>query len=223
MTLTVDGDQFTPLTTVSLIAPGGVSISAAKTTFSDSNTLFATFNLQGLATGSYGLQASDGTTKQTLNAAFKVITGTPGQLEASVVMPATVLQGREITALLEYTNTGGTDLTAPLVLIQSPDGDPVRFSDSDPWQPSLELQAISPVGEPGVLAPGQAGQVSFEVEILGARITSWHLSARRTTPSRWTTPLFSSRSSPQEPTLSGRRRSISSPRRRAPPWAITLA
>ena len=223
VTLTVSGDQFTPGTTVSLIGPGGSALAAEQTTFSDSNTLFATFNLQGLAVGSYSLQASTGSAQQTLNGAFSVITGTPGQLEASVVMPATALEGREVTALFEYTNIGGTDLTAPLVLIQSPDGDPVRFSDSDPWQPSLELQAISPALEPGVLAPGQSGQVSFEVEILGAQNRIVASVSPPADPESMDYATLRTQSNPQVPTRYGLPRSISSRRRPGPRWVVTSA
>ena len=74
VTTTLDGAQFTPGTTFTLKA-GATTRAAAAVYFVDANTAQATFDLTGLAAGSYDIVATKGAQTDTLASAFTVTSG----------------------------------------------------------------------------------------------------------------------------------------------------
>ena len=88
MTVTIRGAQFTAATTASLVDASGNSHPATNITFENSTTLFATFDLTGLATGTYDLTVANPGQTPTDKGAFQVTTGVPGQLVFTLTVPS---------------------------------------------------------------------------------------------------------------------------------------
>ncbi len=144
-----------------LNGPDGKAHPARAVVVSSGTRADATFDLTGLAPGNYQVQAVQGNATQTAAQAFQIVAGDPGHFQVQVVVPAVGRPGVEYEAYLEYSNTGGTDLTAPLVLLDSPTNNQMRLSQTDSEQSFLQVQAIAPDGPPGVLHPGQSGTIPF--------------------------------------------------------------
>ena len=115
VTTTLSGTQFSPATTFTLVS-GGTTRAATATYFHDSKSVDATFDLTGLAAGSYNIVASNSGPTDTLTNAFTVTNGgTPGALKFSLSSPRYVRPPfGGLAATLTYENTGSTDLDAPL-------------------------------------------------------------------------------------------------------------
>ena len=120
-TITVSGSGFTPATVVSLVS-GGTTRNATAVRLQDSDTLFATFDLTGLAAGSFGLKVVDGTQNATQSAAFAVTSGNPGNVQYRLSGPEFLRPGSIGTLTIEYWNAGDTDVRAPLFTVATDNG-----------------------------------------------------------------------------------------------------
>ncbi len=119
VTTTIIGTGFSTETVFSLVGQAS-SLPAANVVQQSETTFFVTFNLAGLATGSYSVRAVDGASSTELASAFTVTTGNPGVFAVRLFAAATTLGGREDSLFIEYSNVGETDVPAPLLLIESP-------------------------------------------------------------------------------------------------------
>ena len=174
VTTVVHGSLFTSATTFSLFS-GGTVDPASSVTFVDPATAWVTFDLRGLALGSYDLRASDGAAQATLPGAFTVNHGRAGAFNFDLTVPYYIRPPfRGTIAVLDYTNTGETDIPAQLVSIVS-DNAKFRFSTSESFTDDVvQVLAISSDGPAGVLAPGAHGRIEilYEPKVVGPHFLS---------------------------------------------------
>ena len=109
------GVRFTRQTSVSLVSSSGSTLAADSVLFIDSTHISATFNLAGLAQGSYSVRAVDGGQTATAATAFTVDNGQQGTVHVEVGSPSFVRVGAPIAVLITVYNDGHTDLPAPLI------------------------------------------------------------------------------------------------------------
>ncbi len=157
-TLTVTGSMFTAATTLKLIPQGGggTPIAASSVTQEDTSTLFASFNLTGAETGTYDLEAIDGSQKATDAGVFTVTSGTPGQLSVTMSEPSAIRPGRTGTVIVDYSNTGGSNIPAPLFVLTAVNASLQLPSSVIPSGATLDFLGINPTGPAGVLPPAPA-------------------------------------------------------------------
>jgi hypothetical protein len=164
-TVTIQGAQFAAGATVSLVPHGGgAAIAGSGITFQGSTALFAQFNLAGAAPGTYDVVVSSGGQHATDSAALTVTgSAAPGHISANLSVPSIVRPGRITYATLSYTNDGGSDAPAPLLVVTITTGNAViglpgqtSFTGS-----SVELLGIATSGPAGTLSPGY--QVTLEI------------------------------------------------------------
>ena len=162
-TVTVTGSRFTPQSVVTLIAPNSSVLTATTVRFKDANTLFATFNLTGLAASSgYDIRVENGVTPATATDIFTVNSGAAGQLTYQLSSPQFIRTGTSGILYVSYSNTGSTDVSAALMDVRSQNAQ-FRLSDDQPWQTgNIQLLAYNPKGAAGILAPGQSGSIAVQ-------------------------------------------------------------
>ncbi len=184
-TVTVSGADFTPSTQVALVA-GTTVLSSTAVTFVDANTLYVTFDLDGVAAGSYGVETTQGTggATATLAGGFTVTTfdykGTSGvaaegvgHVDYQLSAPTYVRNGTG-TLTLFYENDGGSEVDAPLFLITSDNAGFELAGQSSFTDGEIDVLGVGPTGPAGVLAPGQSGTVSitFAQDTTGPHVAS---------------------------------------------------
>jgi RHS repeat-associated protein len=160
-TVTITGTQLSPATVVNLIGPDGTSYPAYSTVFQNGDTVFATFDLTGLDTGTYGVQVVDQGRKATDAGAFTVTTGGGGEVVYNMSAPEYVRDGTMGTVTVTYENIGTTDALAPLLALVASNAD-VRLPDQSSFGGSTaQFLAINPTGAAGVLPPGALSHITF--------------------------------------------------------------
>lgn len=163
-TVTIFGNQFTPEADVSLIDEAGNQQPATSITWLDSETLSATFDLADSAVDSYDVQVVDTPGTAVIEDAFNVGTGNPGDLEVFVSSPSRVRPFGSSIVTVTYSNTGDTDITAPLLELTS-DGATFRdFGATEFTEDSIQFLGINNQGLAGVLAAGASGSFTIEFE-----------------------------------------------------------
>ncbi|NUQ65836.1 MAG: hypothetical protein HUU20_25520, partial [Pirellulales bacterium] len=170
VTIGIRGTLFTAATQVQLLS-GPTVINAASVDFRSPSLVYATFDLTGQPTGTYDVKATVGASSVTLTEAFTVTPGQSNPVEVFLSTPAGIRNGRWSSVLVEYTNTGNTDVVAPLLQLnatncimrladdQLPTGDYVNAS--------LWFLGIAPDGPAGILRPGQSGSVRVYFRTIG--------------------------------------------------------
>ena len=175
VTTTLSGTQFTPATTFTLVS-GGTTRAATATYFTDTRTVSATFDLTGLALGSYDIVANNGAATDTLPGAFTVNNGTAGKLFYTYSSPRYIRPpfGESTVVTISYENTGGTDIDAPLFTLLATNAR-LRFAGDSTFLPATyqtaagqplttyELLGVSD-GLAGVLQPGEKGRIDVIFE-----------------------------------------------------------
>jgi RHS repeat-associated protein/uncharacterized repeat protein (TIGR01451 family) len=159
-TVALTGSGFSPTMTASLRA-GSVSRNATRITFQDSGTAFATFDLTGLATGTYDILVQDGSRSSTALGAFTVTAGNPGQLRITVVTPEIARDGVITRATVEVTNLGDTDVPAPILSVTS-DVAQLRLPDGADFDDDVQFLAINPSAPAGIIPP----RGTFHIDVL---------------------------------------------------------
>jgi RHS repeat-associated protein len=167
-TLTVHGMGFTPNATVSL-AQGAVNRTAVSVLYVGPDTVYASFNLTGLAPGGYDVTITDGTRTDTVLGGYTVNAAAVGTLVYHITPPALTPIGREVLATIQFTNTGGTDLPAPLLLLSDESFEfHLRLSEEPPPGPFDESESIyflptSTDAPAGIIPPGYQGTIDVLV------------------------------------------------------------
>lgn len=162
-TVTITGTGFTPTTTVTL-SRGATEDPASTVIFQSSTTLFATFNLTGLAGGSYDLSiGQSGSTIYTDAGAFTVVAGGPvGNLQVNLQAPAQIRAPfTDASVTITYANTGDTDIAAPILVVSSNNANfqsPEGFYDVGN---EIDVLAIDTSGPAGILPPGYQGTLTI--------------------------------------------------------------
>jgi RHS repeat-associated protein len=192
-TLTINGSELTPSTVVSLVAPDGTQLTASKVLFKDSTTLFATFDLMGLTPGSYGVRIADGVQTSTDAGAFTVTNAPPGQVSFSLSCSAYTHDSNPGTIVINYSNTGGTDVPAPLMILSADTNVSFELPGDTTLVPSsIQLLGINQGGPAGILPPGYQGTITlsfFAGSLAPHQVTNFTLSTipSADTPFDWST------------------------------------
>ena len=161
VTLTITGGQLEADDTFQLAGPGG-TFAATQVQVQDSSTVFATFNLNGAATGGYSVVVAPPTgAPATLTSAVQVQAAQAASLSVNLLTPSLFRPDRVFQGEVVYENTGNVDMPAPILDLTSGGVaglslDGVTFSTSD-----LELIGASFSGPAGVLRPGQQWSIPF--------------------------------------------------------------
>ena len=160
VTLTINGAEFNANQQVEVVAPDGTVRDATSVDWVNGSQLWATFNLQGLAVGTYSVEIGNGTLSAALPDAFQVTNGPTGQASVSLVVQAPTLAGGTGTVTVDYANNGQTDVTAPVLDLTATqallDAGGVVGSSGN-----IVFLGTNPSGPAGVLQPGVQGSVSF--------------------------------------------------------------
>ena len=123
-TLTVRGAGFLPGSTVELVSAGGTSTAARMIGIDSTTQITASFNLSGLAAGSYGIRVTiPGGATATKAGSFQVTAAGQSKLETRLIMPPALGRHALGTLYVEYANTGTASMAAPILTLQSADPD----------------------------------------------------------------------------------------------------
>src|SRR5262249_20589237 len=121
-------------------------------------------DLTGQPRGTYDVQVSNGTQTTTLDQAFTVEAGASNPVQLQLIPPASLRFGRPGSVLVLYTNTGNTDVVAPLLELDSGGLALMKLpAQSDYAGTSVQFLALSGDGPAGILRPGEHGMVAIDV------------------------------------------------------------
>jgi hypothetical protein len=167
-TIQVNGSLLEVGDTYQLAGPGGTFTTTAVQV-PDPTTAYATFDLNGAATGSYTLQVTDPNgIQQSLPGAVNVLAAAAARLSVQLQLPAKYRVGRVFDGQVVYGNTGNVDMPAPLLILSTGGQAGLRLLPTDSFS-SNDLQVIgaSLEGPAGVLRPGQTWSIPFSALCLG--------------------------------------------------------
>ena len=109
------GSQFTPQTMLSLRKDSGEIITAQSVQFVNENHLVAKFDLTGLPTGNYRVQADDAGRTAVAFDTFTVTSAPPGKAQVNIWTPAVIVNlGRKPTLHIDVLNTGDNRCAGPI-------------------------------------------------------------------------------------------------------------
>jgi RHS repeat-associated protein len=172
--VTVTGAGFGVDTTVSLVAAGGATYPAASVEIASPTSLSVTFTSGSVPAGIYSLCVSKaGGIPYTLPDAFTMVQGGTPHLVTSIIVPNPIGFHIASTIYVQYSNTGGAAMPAPLVVLSATlNGQPGAFLTLDPskqvagfWTSatpdgfSHSVQFLASGSTPGLLQPGESVQV----------------------------------------------------------------
>ena len=156
-TVEIQGAKFDRATTFQLIDSQNNVSQATAVDVVDGSTAYVTFNLSGMATGAYSVQATqaDSTTTQ-LAGGLSVVAGQGPNLQAATSGNTFVRLDRENVFQVSYGNSGDADMPAPLVFVTSDFDNPMSLTANKEYSPynNLMFVGVAQVGPAGVLRPG---------------------------------------------------------------------
>ena len=160
-TLSLSGVPFAGEMEVELCGVGLPTHTAESVTLVSPTELWARFDLKGATAGVYDVVAIwPGGGEASLPDAFTTTEGSGAHLEAELVTPPFVRPGRSYVLWVEYANTGDADMVAPVFVVSSPDGVPIRLTDVEPFEDQfVQVLGINAVGCAGRLPPGTSHRI----------------------------------------------------------------
>ena len=143
-------------------------IEAVSVFYQDSTTIYATFDAEALPSGTYDVRVTyeklnvsetgDVSIDEVVSALAGAVTVSekePGRLFLQLQVPERVRAGRPFDFYLTYTNTGSTDLRAPVIVIEAR-GAKLRIPpEEDLGEDEVQILGISTSGPADILRPGQ--------------------------------------------------------------------
>ncbi|MGD9632157.1 MAG: CARDB domain-containing protein, partial [Pirellulales bacterium] len=157
VTVTIAGAGFSPSDQASLVAGNGSNRPATKQWWVSDTELWATFDLTGLPTGAYSVELAHGALQTVLPGAFTVNDRAVGRLDAKVNATGLILPGVQGTVVVEYANSGETDIEAPFLTLTANNAQ-LRTPDQTTYTTSqLQFLGTSTKGPAGILPPGAVG------------------------------------------------------------------
>jgi RHS repeat-associated protein len=120
-----------------------------------------------LGTGAQGSSTAD------LDHSFTVTNGPAGNFAANISIAGPLVPGQPNVAQIQYSNSGETDITAPLITLSaeqissnSPERAPIELvidgSGNSKPATSVSSLAVNPTGPAGILQPGAQGTISVD-------------------------------------------------------------
>ncbi|MBE9168127.1 tandem-95 repeat protein [Pleurocapsales cyanobacterium LEGE 06147] len=161
-TLELKGAKFSTDTIFQIVNSEGTVFDATQIILKDSTTAYATFNLSGQSVGNYDVRAiQNNETTEVLEDILVVEDGIDAELFSVIDGPGAVRLGGKYFAKINYTNVGGADEAAPLIILQS-DNTPLGLS-SNSIAPTESLFLLGVGEDVGVdtLRPGEINQIPF--------------------------------------------------------------
>ena len=153
VTITVTGSAFKADDQVTVIGANGTTLNATQVEYVSGGELWATFNLTSLAVGTYSVRVSDASATATSPGSFQVNNNPAGQLAVNLVLPQTTYEGATATGTVTYTNTGATDIAAPVLDVSSSQA-LLQGSNDTTASGDIEFLGTNPKGPAGILQPG---------------------------------------------------------------------
>lgn len=165
VTIAISGAQLRSTQSISLIgASPAVKRDASRFLVVDSSSVYATFDLTGLAAGSYSLAAvNDAAETATLASAINVEAARGGPAKIALTTPNNLSPGQTFQATLTVYNDGNIDAAAPLVQFDSESTLLLGYSNTDLQDKPLTVVVVPPDGFRQNLRPGQ----SIEIVVVG--------------------------------------------------------
>ena len=160
VTVTVDGANFDADDVVAVIGSGGQIFDATQIRYVNGGTLWATFDLTAVPLGAYHVQVSNGSSAVTSPGTFQVDNDPAGQLSVNLVLPQNVSAGSTATGTVTYTNTGATDVAAPILDVSSSQA-LLQGTGDTTASGEIQFLATDPGGPAGILTPDVGGSYSF--------------------------------------------------------------
>ncbi|MFM9024704.1 MAG: CARDB domain-containing protein, partial [Planctomycetaceae bacterium] len=183
VTVRIDGARFTATTVFHLVATGGGTTAATRTVLAGSATAYATFDLTGVAAGSYVLRATGGAAVATAPAAFVVQAGAGPEVVTQVEGPVSVRPDTTYTFRILYGNEGDRDIAAPLLVVRAPSAIGLGGSAGDLATGGVyQALATSPDGPERTLRPGGRGAATVAFRTADGSVAV-DVSVRAVTPS----------------------------------------
>ena len=163
VTIEMTGSRFRPDMKVWMLK-GGDTLFADTLIYSSYYQAFARFNLKDADTGYYSmgvLNYCEG--EAMLTDVFHVTEESPDGLAYHMVFPTSPRVNRTISMMLEFGNTGNTDIVAPVLEVQSVGGTYISLTPEGLAQHNTTLTLpLTIEGEPeGLLRPGSYGTVTI--------------------------------------------------------------
>ena len=162
-TLEIQGAKFAEATAFFLRAPDDTLYAARNVSLEDASKVYATFDLYNAAPGLYDVIAvqADGVTTAILEDQLTVSEGTGADVWASIDGPTQVSNARLNPFTLQYTNSGGADTLAPLLIATSDAKTPLGFSADDLRTVPVQILGASLDGPMDILRPGARYSLQF--------------------------------------------------------------
>ncbi|MFN6579144.1 MAG: putative Ig domain-containing protein, partial [Aulosira sp. ZfuVER01] len=160
VTMAIKGAKFTPDGVISLIANDGTTRTASKVWWKDSSEMWATFDLRGLATGLYDVRINDDGKTTLANDIFTVTDGPAGKLETQLLAPSALRPGESGILVVNYANTGETDIVAPLLTLGADNANLVLPDEVGTGSSSIQILGTDEAGPAGIISPGDRGSFS---------------------------------------------------------------
>ncbi len=160
VTVTINGAQFNANAVAEVIAPDGTIRAATKVSWVNSTEVTATFDLTGLAVGTYDVALIDGSQTTELPQSFEVNNGPAGQVAVNLVLPQYLRAGQTGVITVNYANTGNTDVQTPLIDVSSTQA-LIQLKGSAAGSYDIQFLGTSDTSAAGVLPPGAEGSASF--------------------------------------------------------------
>lgn len=160
VTLEIKGARFTKDTAFELVDNDGNVISSERLLLQDSTTAYVTFNLEEQSLGAYDVKATreDGETAL-LDDALTVENGSGADVATNIDGPDIVRPERNYLFNVNFGNNGDTDLSAPLLLLQSKTSTPMGLElDELSNNGVLQLLGTSD-GQLDTLRPGEVDNI----------------------------------------------------------------
>ena len=130
MTLRVEGGQLSADTEVRLVGEGDTVLVGSEPNVVDPTKMYVTFDLAGMAIGSYDVvMTKPGETPVTLAGGFEIRPGTGPHVVVRPVAPALMRLGDEGVLWVQYENVGDVDARSPLLVVSVSDEVPMRLPD----------------------------------------------------------------------------------------------
>ena len=160
VTLTIDGAKFNANEVVTVTGVDGTTRTATSVKWVGSTEVWATFDLRGLAVGSYGVSIGDGTQSASVAHGFSVNHGPAGVATVNLVLPQSLRAGQTGIVQVDYANTGETDIVSPVIDLSSANalisGVGIKGTTGE-----FNFLGTNMAGPTGILQPGATGSVTF--------------------------------------------------------------
>lgn len=161
-TLRIEGARFDADTTFTLVSESGEATQATRVHLSNSLLAFATFNLTAIEEGVYALLAArPGADPITVDDAVTITDAAgPARIAVNITGPAQVRPDRLNTFQLNFTNRGGGDTRAPLLLVTSETNTPMGLSPETVGVGTLHVLGVDREGPTDLYRPDAETSVS---------------------------------------------------------------